>query len=252
MLYFVGLGLKPRHLTLEAESALRDSSKIYVEAYTSLYSEGTLEDLKKKLNKDVEIEILYRNEVEQFTKIIEDAKTKNVSLAIFGNITSATTHSALIKDCVNNNIDYKLIPGISIFSVISMLTGLQEYRFGRTVSIVKPEENYSPTSFFKWIEENRNRDLHTICLLDIKIDKGKKYLMQPFEAANRLIEINPKCKDWNCIVVSGATAKDQIIVKSTLGRLQKFITDYEFPSTIVITGNLQMDEEEYLKSLESY
>jgi len=255
MLYFIGLGLNTKHLTKEAEFALKESKKVYVEAYTSMYSQGTLEELEKEIGK--KIEKIYRNETEnQFEKLIEEATNEIIAFCIYGNITSATTHSALISDCIAKEIEFKLIPGISIFSAIPMLSGLQEYRFGRTVSIVKPLENYQPTSFIEWIIENKQRGLHTLCLLDIKIEKDSTYLMQPYEAAQRLVEIaldkQIDARLWKCIVIVGACSKKQLVFATDLGKLEKFITDYDVPSSIVILGNLQMDEEEFIKNLDVF
>lgn len=257
MLYFIGLGLNPKHLTKEAEFAIKEAKTVYVENYTSLYSEGSLEEIEKQTSKI--FKKIYREETEtQFTKLIEEAKNEIIAFCVFGNITSATTHSMLISECIQKDIDFKLVPGISIFSVIPMLTGLQEYRFGRTVSIVKPLENYAPTSFVEWIIENKNRGLHTLCLLDIKIenDSNSKYLMQPYEAAQRIIQIALEKKTdariWKCIVVVGACSKKQLVFTTDLGKLEKFISEYDVPSSIIILGNLQMDEEEFIKNLDLY
>ncbi len=255
MLYFIGLGLNVKQLTKEAEFALKNAKTIYVEVYTSMYSEGSLEELEKISGK--EIIKIYRDETEtNFEKIIESAKNEIIAFCVFGNITSATTHSILISDCIQNQIEYKLIPGISIFSVIPMLTGLQEYRFGRTVSIVKPLENYAPTSFIDWIIDNKQRGLHTLCLSDIKIDEKNNYLMQPFESAKRIIEVALEkqidARLWKCIAITGACSNRQLVYYTDLGKLEQFITDYDVPSSIVILGNLQMDEEEFISNLDKY
>ena len=77
--------------------------------------------------------------------------------------------------------------------------------------------------------------------------------MQPFEAAIRLLEIaNEKdieTKNWKVFVVSGACSKKERIGITTLRELSKRKTDYDFPSTLVITTKLTMDEEEFAKGL---
>lgn len=274
LLYFVGLGLKPEHITEEGKKAIKNAKKIYVESYTSVFSEGKIKDLEKELNK--KFILLYREDVElHFDKIINEAKKEDVAFCVFGNITSATTHSSAITDAKSSTytsealtsvshsdakktkIKFKLIPGISIISVVPMLTGLEEYRFGRTVSIVKPLENYSPSVFFNYIIENKKQGLHTLCLLDIKIEKNKKeYFMQPFEAAERLLEIAKEKKqemqeieDWKVISITGACSKKEKIIKTNLKELTKKKTNYNIPSSIVICGKITMPEEEFLKTL---
>lgn len=260
MLYFVGLGLKPEHLTEDGKNALKEAKKIYVECYTSVFSEGTIKDLEKEINK--KFILLYREDVElNFDKIIDEAKKQNVAFCIFGNITSATTHSSIICDAKKSKIKYKLIPGISIISVIPMLTGLEEYRFGRTVSIVKPVKNYSPSVFFDYILENKKLGLHTLCLLDIKIEKNNKdYFMQPFEATKRLLEIaklhssslekkKQESENWKVIAITGACSEKEKIVFTTLKDLTNKKTKYKVPSSIVILGKITMSEEEFLKNV---
>ncbi len=253
LLYFIGLGLKPEHITDEGKKALKDSKKVYVEAYTSIFSEGTIKDLEKEFKN--KFALLYREDVElHFNKIIKEAKKEDVTFCVFGNITSATTHSSIITDAKNAKIKYKLIPGISIISVVPMLTGLEEYRFGRTISIVKPVENYSPSVFFDYILENKKQGLHTLCLLDIKIEKKiKEYFMQPFEACQRLLNIakekEQEIKDWKIISITGACSKKEKIIKTTLKELANKKTNYDVPSSIVICGKITMPEEEFLKNV---
>lgn len=255
MICIVGLGLNQKQLTAEGLFALRDAKKVYVEGYTSIYSEGDHKDLERIIGKS--IEVLYREDVELgLNKLISEAQNDTIALCIYGNITSATTHSAIIKECIEKDIDYKLIPGISIFSVLPMLTGLQEYRFGRTVSIVAPVQNYSPTSFFDKIIENKERDLHTICLLDIKLDKNQKYFMQPYEAAKRLVEIghqkNQNVENLDAIVISGACSNNELVFRTKLAKLQNYVSDFNYPSSIIILGKMQMDEEEFVSSIDEY
>lgn len=77
--------------------------------------------------------------------------------------------------------------------------GLQLYLFGETVSIPLWTSTTRPFSFYDKIASNRQRGLHTLCLLDIQIKEftyqrsRKEYLptkmMTVNEAASQLIEI---------------------------------------------------------------
>ena len=80
--------------------------------------------------------------------------------------------------------------------------GLQLYRFGETVSIPYWNNSWRPNSFYEKIISNRRRNLHTLCLLDIKVKepttesmvkKKKEYMPSQFmsvsEAATQLLEI---------------------------------------------------------------
>lgn len=76
------------------------------------------------------------------------------------------------------------------------------YRFGETVSIPYWSIDWQPNSFYDKIISNRRRDLHTLCLLDIKIKeptiesiskKKREYMPTRFmsvsEAVTQLLKI---------------------------------------------------------------
>lgn len=86
--------------------------------------------------------------------------------------------------------------------------GLQLYSYGEIVSIPYWTETWEPDSFYEKIASNRQRGLHTLCLLDIKVKeptlesilKKKKEYMPPKymsvkEAARQLIAILDKLRD---------------------------------------------------------
>ena len=247
MLYLIGLGLNPKELTLEALEALKGCKSVYLEDYTSKYSEGSAKNLEKIIGKKVIP--LSREEVEEIKPFLTHAKSKNIALCIYGNITSATTHSEIIQTAKNRKIKVKLIPGISIFSVIPMLTGLQEYKFGRTISIVKPEKNYSPKSFFDYFLKNQELGLHTIFLLDIK--KEHRYYMSPNEAANILLEITKEreIKLGKAIVICNAMGKSQIVEYKDLEKIAKTKYPKDAICCLVIPGKLHESEKEFLEKL---
>jgi len=247
MLYLIGLGLNPKELTLEALEALKGCKSVYLEDYTSKYSSGGAKDLEKILGKKVIP--LTREEIEEIKPFFTNAKKENIALVVYGNITSATTHSEIIDTAKRRGIKVKLIPGISIFSVIPMLIGLQEYKFGRTVSIVRPEKNYFPKSYFNYFLENQKLGLHTICLLDIKRDQN--YFMSPNEAASILLEIakEQEFKLGKAIVISNAMGKSQKLEYKELSKIAKTKYPAGCISCLVIPGNLHDSEKEALEGL---
>lgn len=90
---------------------------------------------------------------------------------------------------------------------------MQLYSYGETVSIPYWTDTWQPDSFCERIASNRQRNLHTLCLLDIKVKeptlesilkKNKDYMppkyMSVNEAASQLIEIlNKKIQDGQTI-----------------------------------------------------
>ena len=90
-----------------SRSILKKCDKIYLEAYTSNYSDNSLKDVEKELN--INFIKIYREESEQnFYKIVNEAKNTNIAFCVFGNITSATTHNSIINECKDKKIKYKI------------------------------------------------------------------------------------------------------------------------------------------------
>src|SRR3989344_4655177 len=113
MLYLIGIGLKPKHLTIEALDAIKDSGQVFLEAYTSAYAEGTLTELEEVTGK--KIHPFSRKQVEEETKsILAMAKKNNVALLAFGNPLTATTHVQLLIDAKKEGMKTRIIEGISV------------------------------------------------------------------------------------------------------------------------------------------
>ena len=249
MFFLVGIGLKPEHLTLEAQNALKECSDIYLEQYTSQYSEGSFEFLEALLAR--KIQFTDRHEVETaFNQKLEKAKSNNLALLVFGNPLTATTHVQLLLDCKKLKVQFKVIPGISVANFIAS-TGLQEYKFGRTVTIVLPEKNYSPESFYELIKENQRLGLHSLCLLDIKQEHKK--LMSIKEALEVLEKIEEKHKDSvvkKAVLVGIAGAGgSKMQVKAGTARQLKVFGFHEFPQSLIVCGTLSEKEKEALRVL---
>lgn len=103
-------------------------------------------------------------------EIIDRAKENDVSLIVIGDSLSATTHADLLQRCVRKNVLYEIIHNTSILVAVADC-GLQLYKYGETVSIVAWTDKYKPDSFYNKIYENYERGLHTLCLLDIKLNE---------------------------------------------------------------------------------
>ena len=249
MFYLVGIGLKPEHLTLEAQNILKECSEIYLERYTSQYSEGSFEFLEALLGRKVIL--TDRHEVEnEFGKKLQKAKSGNVALLVFGNALTATTHIQLLLDCRKFKVPFSFIPGISLTNFIA-LSGLQEYKFGRSVTIVQPEANYSPDSFYDFIKENQKLGLHSLCFLDIKQEKKK--LLSIKEALGILEVIEGKRKDSLLkksvlVGIAGAGSSKMQIKAGSVNDLKRFSFN-SFPQALIICGSLSEKEKEALNAL---
>ncbi|MBI2529651.1 MAG: diphthine synthase, partial [Candidatus Diapherotrites archaeon] len=130
-------------------------------------------------------------------------------------------------------------------------TGLDAYKFGRIATIVAPEENYAPESFYEIIEGNFANGLHTLCLLDIKSAGGK--LLTVAEALQILSEIEER-KSRNIlrrallVGIAGIGGKRQKIAVGSAGELADF-PKAPVPQSLIICGKLNEKENEAIGAL---
>ncbi|MFA6064307.1 MAG: diphthine synthase [archaeon] len=250
MLYLIGIGLKPSHLTLEALECIKKSDQAFLEVYTSQYSEGLLKELRDLTGKDIK-EINRTDVEENFTSALTSANKNNICLLVFGNPLTATTHIQLLLDAKEAGIKYKVIPGISITNMIAE-SGLDEYKFGRTVTICYHLPNFEPDSFYTQIKENQKMGLHTLCLLDIKKDQPQQRLMNSVEAIEVLekIMLKKKQKDkFLYIALLGmGSEKQKILVGRKMIFTSKEIHEV-YPQSMIIPGKMNEKEKEIVKKL---
>jgi diphthine synthase len=64
-----------------------------------------------------------------------------------------------------------IIHGASISSAVSGLSGLQNYRFGKSCSVPFPQKNWFPTTPIDVIAQNLSLRLHTLVYLDIQDER---------------------------------------------------------------------------------
>ena len=246
MLNIIGLGLgDPKDITVKGKEAIQNSSKVFLESYTSILTDSNVNALKDFFSKD--IIPLSRAGLEDNDQIFENAKQNDVSLLIVGDVFSATTHSEILMRAKKEGIKVNVIHNASIFTAIS-ITGLQLYKFGKTTTIVKPEGNWFPKSPYDIIKQNKEINAHTLCLLDIKIDKN--YFMTINEALKLLLEME-ESKNQGII-----TQDTKVVGVSNLGGDYKIkydkiknLINYDFskpPHSLIIPDKLHFTEEEVL------
>ncbi|XP_039310002.1 diphthine methyl ester synthase isoform X2 [Solenopsis invicta] len=134
-------------------------------------------------------------------EILPRNEDEDVAFLVVGDPFGATTHTDLVLRAKEKAIQVKVIHNSSILTAVGCC-GLQLYSYGEIVSIPYWTDTWRPDSFYEKIASNRQRGLHTLCLLDIKIKeptlesitkKKKEYMPPRFmsvnEAASQLITI---------------------------------------------------------------
>lgn len=169
VLYMIGLGLGDEgDITVKGRTALQQSDKIYLEAYTSVLP-GLGREQLAELYGVKEIVEADRDLVESgCEEMLELAKTQTVSFLVVGDPLCATTHTDLWLRAKKRGLDVRVMHNASIMNAIASC-GLQLYRFGETVSIPFWSEDWRPDSFYDKVLANYRAGLHTLCLLDIKV-----------------------------------------------------------------------------------
>lgn len=169
-LVFVGLGLSGTDgMTVKALKVLKECDIIYAEFYTSTLIGTSVAELEEAIGKPVRV--LHRAQVEECDDIIRDAMSNRVAFVTAGDTMSATTHVDLRIQAEEAGIPVRLFHGITIFSGCPTSLGLQNYKFGRTVTLPFIEQGYHPKSPYDHIRQNKDRGLHTMILLDIRADE---------------------------------------------------------------------------------
>ncbi|ELU18276.1 hypothetical protein CAPTEDRAFT_166705 [Capitella teleta] len=237
MLYFIGLGLgDAEDITLKGLKIVKNASRVYLEAYTSILGVGkdALEELYGR-----EVILADRDLVEQESEeIMEGALSEDIAFLVVGDPFGATTHTDLLLRAKERGIDVKVIHNASIMNAIGCC-GLQLYNFGETVSIVFWTDSWQPESFYDKIAKNRQNDMHTLCLLDIKVKeqsienlmKGRKIYEPPRymtvnQAAEQLMQVVQRKREQKlpldmdestvCVGVARVGSDDQAIKAGTL------------------------------------
>jgi diphthine synthase len=172
-LWFVGLGLgDERGLSRAALEVLTGAGRVFAEEYTAVAPEGTLDRLAGEIGHP--IERLDRSQLESETPILEAlGAADRVALLVVGDPFAATTHVALRLAAERAGHAWHYLPGPSVLTAAAGFLGLQQYRFGRTVSVPLPEPGFEPRSPLEQIAGNRERGLHTLVLLDLRPVEGR-------------------------------------------------------------------------------
>jgi len=250
-LIFIGLGLgDERGITLRGLEAARSCRHVFMENYTSTLEAGSIPRLEELLGK--KITILDRDAIESEDMVLNGSADGDVCLLVPGDAMSATTHVDLRLRAMALAIETEVIGGVSAFTAIPAALGLQNYKFGRTITVPFPETNYHPTSFYEMASENFKAGLHTLCLLDIKQDLNR--YMTANEALDVLCEIEEELDldlmtpDRLVCVVARAGSADCLAMAGAAKDMVKM--DFGGPlHSVVIPGALHFLEAKALVEL---
>jgi diphthine synthase len=248
-LTFIGLGLYDHwDISEKGLEEIRSSDHVFLESYTSCLTGTTLEKMETCYGKA--IRVLSREDVEQDPgNVLELAKRERVSFLTGGDPMVSTTHIDLRIRAANEGISTRIIHGSSIISAVSGLTGLQNYRFGKSCSLPYPHGTWCPITPAEVIGKNLGESLHTIVFLDIQ----KTRFMTIHEAIEILEELAGRIGfNIPCYIgIARAGSEAPVVVAGNAQTL--LTTDFGGPLHIlVIPGDLHVMEHEYLTIFAHY
>ena len=188
-LVFVGLGLNDeKGISIKGLGEAKSADTVFMELYTSLMPEFSLQRFEDLCGKKVKLVSRSNLEEENGALILEAAEKGKAVFLVPGDPFIATTHVTLRVDAEKKGIKTRIIHGTSIISAIVSLSGLHNYKFGKTVTVPFPE-NFSETPY-NVVAQNRKFGLHTLCLLDLK--PTEKRFLSINQALGMLIDVEHK------------------------------------------------------------
>jgi len=244
MLTFVGLGLYDKtDVSEKGLASIRNADYVYLECYTSRLMGTTIEELGNYYKKPVHP--LFRDDVEQHPEeMLDKAEKKNVVFLCAGDPMVSTTHADLRMRAAERGIRTAIIHAASIASAVCGVSGLQNYRFGKSCSVPFPQKNWSPTTPIDVIAQNLSLRLHTLVYLDIQ---NEQY-MTVREAVTLLEAMAEKkgCRIPLYVGIARVGSEEPVIIAGTAEKILS--ADFGPPLHILIVpAELHDMEREYLE-----
>ncbi len=251
-LTFVGLGLDDeRGISVRGLEEASQADLVFAELYTSYLPHLSVQNLEKLISKQVTV--LDRMDVEENPQetILDQARRKKVILLVPGDPMIATTHIDLRLRAEKLGIATRVIGAASIQTAAAALTGLQSYKFGRTITV--PFVSVSvPESPYEFLKRNLQAGLHTLILLDLHADR-KKY-MTISEGLGYLTDMERRRREnvfprsTLVVGIARAGADDMLIRAATVDLLGE--VDFGLPPhCLIVPTKLHFMETEALKVL---
>ncbi|MCW3983111.1 MAG: diphthine synthase [Candidatus Bathyarchaeota archaeon] len=243
-LVFVGLGLNDdKGITLKGLEETQSATAVFMETYTSRMPDFNLERFEAQIGKKVQL--ITRSDLEEDSGkvILQAAKSGKAVFLVPGDPFIATTHVTLRIDAEKMGIKTRVVHGISIMSAIVSLSGLHNYKFGKTVT-VPFADNFSETPY-NVIVQNKKLGLHTLCLLDLRAAEGKYLSIKDALKQLQMVEEKKKQEAITPLTVAVGIARAGSNNPLVKAGFVKDLVDWDFgepPFSLIIPGDLHFME----------
>ena len=241
-LVFVGLGLfDEKDISPRGVEEMKRANVIFAEFYTNIMPGLSFQKLERIAGKQIRIVSRRTLEEEDGKPLLQEAKKKKAAFLVPGDPLIATTHVDLRIRAEKQGIKTRVIHGASIVSAVVGLSGLQNYKYGRSVTIPFPQNGFVSETPYKVILENRVMGLHTLCYLDIKAEEQRYMTLK--DGLRSLLDVEKRKKAHAIMLstlvlgVARAGSDNPIVKAGYLGDLM----NHDFgdpPHTLVFPAKL--------------
>ena len=252
-LVFIGLGMyDEKDLSIRGLEEIRTSDTVFAEFYTSLMAGLSSENLQSMAKRKISVVSRKDLEEESGQSVLDRAKKEKVAFLVPGDPLIATTHVDLRIRAEKQGIKTRIVHSASIISAVIGLSGLQNYKYGRSVTIPFPQQGFTPETPYEVITENRKLGLHTLCFLDIDAEEEKYMTIR--EALRTLQTVEERRREnvvnGNTLVVGIARAgsPNPTVKADYVQALMKYDFGPE-PHALIFPGELHFMEADALTIL---
>ncbi len=246
MLFLVGMGLwDERDISCKGLEVARRADEVYIEFYTSKLMGTNLSRISDFIGR--EVKELERSDLEENCGwIIERAKERDVVILVPGDPMIATTHSALRLEAEMRGVRVRVIHSSSIVNAVCGLTGLHNYRFGKSATVSYPYAGRVSMTPVNTIRQNLSIDAHTLLFLDLHPKP-----MTIAEAVGILEKADGTVLDLFAVGIARAGSEDPVVKCERMRKLR----DYDFGDPlhvmVVLARTLHFTEFECLRTFAS-
>jgi diphthine synthase len=247
-LTFVGLGLNDETgISVRGLEETRNANSVFMELYTNLLPEFCLERFETLVGKKVIVLSRRDLEDESGAAVLNAAEKGKTVFIVPGDPFVATTHVALRIEAEKRGIKTHIVHGASAMSAVIGLSGLHNYKFGKTVT-VPFQENSSETPY-NVIAQNRALGLHTLCLLDLKADEGRFLSISEAIKQLRAVEERRAKGTFTAETLVVGAARVGSLAPALRADFAEKLLGYDFggpPQSLIVPGELHFMEVEAL------